>query len=142
MGGPFTLLICEAAPLLRSRLKVCITCESRLGTTTNPFEEDEYLVLQATTKPIEMRATTATIQVNLVRMLRFISCERSSAVPGRHIPGVDTILRRELPFIYVSGMRGKSKLPPAVKNRREGCELPEGSGQYPVASGQLDLTGY
>jgi hypothetical protein len=55
------------------RLKVSITAEPWLGTTTKPFEEDVYLVLQAIRKPIATKAKIATIQVNLVRILRFIS---------------------------------------------------------------------
>jgi hypothetical protein len=90
MGGPFTLLICEARPLLRSRLKVSITAPPWVGTITKPLEEDEYLVLQAITTPIETRARTAKIQVNLVRILRFSSCERADAFPGRPEPGLNT----------------------------------------------------
>jgi hypothetical protein len=88
-------------PLLRLTLKVSITGPSRvpvpeappawLGTTTKPLEEDEYLVLQAITAAIATSARRAIIQVNRVkvnrvRILRFISCERSYAVPGRQ-PG-------------------------------------------------------
>jgi hypothetical protein len=84
-----------------------------VGTTTKPLveEEDEYLVLHAITNPIANRARTATIQVNLVRILRFISCERAYPLAGSHKPGMNAISGRESPFIYVSGMRGKSKLP-------------------------------
>ncbi len=81
VGGPSLLLICETWPLLRLRLKVCITAEPWLGTTTKPFEEDLYLVLHAIKKPTATKARTATIQVNLVRILRFISCERTDAFP-------------------------------------------------------------
>src|SRR6202162_5905399 len=73
VGGPFTLLICEVAPFARLRVNVCINAEPWLGTTTKPFEEDEYLVLQAIRKPIATKAKIAAIQVNLVRILRFIS---------------------------------------------------------------------
>jgi hypothetical protein len=85
------LLICETLPLLRLTLKLCITGPSRfpveddpawLGTTTNPLEEDEYLVLQAITTATATSARTANIQVNRVRILRFLSCERSYAVPA------------------------------------------------------------
>jgi hypothetical protein len=71
-------------------LKVSITGPSTvsvppawLGTTTKPFEEAEYLVLQAITTAIETRARTAKIQENRVRILRFVSYIRSSAFPGR-----------------------------------------------------------
>src|SRR5258708_22344100 len=109
MGGPLVLLICETWPLPRLRLKVCITAEPCVGTTISPFEEGLYLVLHAIKKPIATRTSIAPIQVNLVRILRFISCERTDAFPGRPKPGMNAILRREWPSIYVSGMRGKSK---------------------------------
>jgi hypothetical protein len=53
--------------------------------------EDEYFVLHATRTPIEIRAATPSIQVNLVRILRFISCERANALPGSHPPGGNTL---------------------------------------------------
>jgi hypothetical protein len=56
--------------------------------------------------------------------------------PGRPQPGRNPILRRELPSIYVSGIRGKSKPPPRLKNHGGGWELPESSGQWPVPSTQ------
>jgi hypothetical protein len=79
----------EMLPLLRLRLKVCITGPSTvctppawLGTTTRPFEVAEYLVLQAVRIAIEIRVRTAAIQANLILILCFFSCERSNAVPG------------------------------------------------------------
>src|SRR5580698_10816765 len=91
-GGPFVLLICETWPFARSRLKVSITgppsssfaCgpPAWLGTITKPLEEDVYLVLQAIRAPINTRATIATVQASLVRILRFISYERADAFPG------------------------------------------------------------
>ena len=75
------MLICDIEPLLRSRLKVSITAvasgEPWVGTTTKPFEEDEYLLLHAVRKLIATRPRTATIQENLVRILSLISFERS-----------------------------------------------------------------
>jgi hypothetical protein len=87
-----------------------------VGTITKPLvdEDDEYLVLHAIRKPIATRAKTAAIQVNLVRILRLISCERADPIARRYNPGRNAILRREFPSIYVSGMRGKSKLPPGL----------------------------
>ncbi len=64
-----------------------------MGTTIKPLEEDEYLVLQATKKPIATSATIATIQVNLVRILRFLSCERATAFPGRPDTGHEHYLK-------------------------------------------------
>jgi hypothetical protein len=60
-------------------------------TTTNPLLEDEYLVLHATNTPIEIRAAIPKIQVNLVRILRFISCERADALPGSYQPGWNSL---------------------------------------------------
>jgi hypothetical protein len=42
------------------------------------LSEDEYFVLHAASKPIEISAATPKIQGNLVRILRFISCERTA----------------------------------------------------------------
>src|ERR1700733_1135281 len=69
VGGPFTLLICERWPLPRSRLKLCITADPCVGTTTKPLSEEEYLVLQAIRKAIAVRTRIATIQVNRFRIL-------------------------------------------------------------------------
>ncbi len=77
VGGPFTLLISDMRPLLMSREKVSIASEPWLGITTKPLEEDVYLVLQAIRTPIDTRVRIATIQVSLVRILRFISYERA-----------------------------------------------------------------
>jgi hypothetical protein len=44
--------------------------------------EVEYFVLHATSTPIRIRVANPTSQVNLVRILRFISCERTKALPG------------------------------------------------------------
>jgi hypothetical protein len=76
------------------------------------LEEDEYFVLQDIKKPTAATARVATIQVNLVRILRFFSREVADIFPGRHKPGMDVTCRREEPSIYVSGMGGKSKPPP------------------------------
>jgi hypothetical protein len=69
VGGPFTLLICPRWPLARSRLKVCITAADCVGITTRPFDELEYLVLQATRNPIATRVRIAAIHLSLVRIL-------------------------------------------------------------------------
>src|SRR5258708_6279174 len=73
VGGPAVLLICETWPLLRSRLKVCITAEPWVGTTTNPFEFAVNFLLHAARRPIAITTRTAAIQVNLVRILYLIS---------------------------------------------------------------------
>src|SRR5271166_490382 len=82
VGGPFELKICATCPFTRSRLKVSMSALPCVETTTSPLFEDEYFVLHATRTPIEIRTATPSIQVNLVRILRFISCERANALPG------------------------------------------------------------
>ena len=69
------MLIWEDSPLARLMLKLCITAEPWLGTTTKALEveEEEYFVLHAIKKPIATRARIATIQVSLVHILRFVS---------------------------------------------------------------------
>jgi hypothetical protein len=58
---------------------------------TKPFEEVENLVLHASKNPIQTTASIATAQVNLVRILRFISYKRTDAFPGRPKPGMYAI---------------------------------------------------
>jgi hypothetical protein len=87
VGGPAALLISARWPLPKSRLKVSITALPCVETTTNPLLEEAYFVLQATT-PVKIRVAIPKIQVNLVRMLPFISCERAAALPGKHKPGL------------------------------------------------------
>jgi hypothetical protein len=65
-----------------SREKVCITSEPWLGITTKPLEEDVYFVLHAIRTPSDTRIRIATIQVSLVRILRFISYERAYRFPA------------------------------------------------------------
>ena len=91
VGGPFTLLIGVTWPFAKSRLKLSMTAEPWLGTTTKPLEEDEYLVPQAIRTPINTSARIATIQVSLVRILRFISYERAYVSPAAANRVVNTV---------------------------------------------------
>jgi len=53
--------------------------------------EDEYFVLHASSNATEIRAAAPKIQVNLVRILRFVSREPADAHPGSHLPGSNTL---------------------------------------------------
>ena len=85
----FTLLSSSMDP--EDLSAVIRSYQSCVATTINPLEEAVYLLLQAIRAPIATRTRVATIQVNLVRILRFISCERAQAFPGRRQPGMNTI---------------------------------------------------
>jgi hypothetical protein len=68
-------------------LNVSITGLACVETTTNPLLEEEYLVLHATSTATEIRTAIPKSQVNLVRILLFISCRHTAATPGSPKPG-------------------------------------------------------
>jgi len=100
VGG--RVVFCATPPFTRSRLKVSMSGLPCVETTTSPLFEDEYVVLHATRTAIEIRTATPSIQVNLVRILRFISCEHTNALPGSHHPRAGTLYEGVNchPFVY------------------------------------------
>src|SRR5579863_3399364 len=69
-GAVFTV---DTWPLVKLKLKACTAAEPRLGTITRPSVEAEYVLLQASSAARPSRTSTASTQVHLLDILRFIS---------------------------------------------------------------------